>query len=425
MLNRFERFIAFRYLRSKRKEVFISIITIISILGVAVSVAVLDVTLAIMTGFEREFREKLIGSNAHILVRQFGSQMSGWPELQAKIEEIPEVLSVFPYSYNQAMLSTDAGAQGVILYGVADNPAAKEKIKEFLEPKDTVDFLFSPPKTEIQRPDGTLDQIELPPLLVGRELVRRLGLRPGEPVTVFSPRMSSSPQGLIPKQRRFLVVGIYHFGFIEYEGGIAYTSLSAAQSFFGLGEAVTGLEVRVRNMDRAKDVALVIREKIGGAESPYYVTDWTEQNKALWQAMKLEKRVYFIVLLLVIFIASFSIVSTLVMMVMEKGKDIAILKSMGAPDGSILRIFLMQGSIIGFLGMLLGSIIGVLGCLGLREFGFPLDERVFGISEVPIYMSLENFIIVAFAAFLITTLAGVYPAIRAARLNPAEALRYE
>lgn len=421
----FERFVAFRYLRSKRKEVFISIITVISVLGVAISVMVLDVVLAVMTGFESELRDKLIGANAHVVVRKFGGQLESWQSVREKVLTVPGVTGAFPYTYNQAMLTVPSGARGLLIHGISDLPEAKKKVSQYLEEGTDIEQLFTHPTIEVMRPDGIPDQVRLPPLVVGRELRKRLGIPFDEPVTMFSPELSSSPQGLIPKQRRFIVVGSYSSGLVEYENSLAYTSMADAQAFFGLGEGVTGVEVTVKNLFEAKQTAQKILEALGGPESNFYTTDWTEPNKPLWDAIRLEKRVYFIVLLLLILVASFSIVSTLVMVVMEKGKDIAILKSMGARDSSILRIFLIQGSVIGVAGTILGTALGVAGCWGLREFGFEIDRNVFSLDRVPVHMIPSNFITVACSAFVITTLAGIYPAVRASRLKPAEALRYE
>ncbi len=426
MIASLQAFIALRYLRSKRKEVFISIITIISVLGVAISVMVLDIVLAVMTGFEAELRKKLIDANAHLVVRRYGGYIDNWEELSKSIREVPGVLQAFPYSYNQAMLSTESGrAKGLLIRGVVNKSAATSKIENILTEGTKIEDLFSPPAFTIRRPDGTNDDISLPPLIAGQALARSLGLNRSRAVSLFSPELSPSPQGLVPRVRRFQIVGSYASGLVEYESGLAYTSLGAAQKFFGLGSSVSGVEVSVANVFQAKEIAKKIIKRLGGENSGYYATDWTEPNKALWEALKLEKRVYFIVLLLLIIVASFSIVSTLVMVVMEKGKDIAILKTMGATNKKIAQIFLLQGATIGVLGVIFGSIFGVVGCFALREYGFEIDQTVFSLSTVPVHMEPVNFLMVAVAGFLITVFAGLYPARRAASLQPAVALRYE
>jgi len=421
----FESFVALRYLRSKRKEVFISIITVISIIGVAVSVMVLDIVLAVMTGFEDELRTKLVDAGAHITVRRFGGDIVDYKEIIDRIKKVDSVVAAVPFTYNQALISTASGARGLLIRGIASDPASKEKLAKLLTHSSDFDRLFTPQTIAVDRPDGEPDEVRLPPLIVGRALRDRMGVYIDSPVMVISPELGSSPQGLVPKVRRFLVVGVYSSGLLEYEAGLAYTSIDEAQRFFSMGDTVSGIDVTVKDMFQARQVADAIIADLGGAESQLYATDWTEPNKPLWQAMKLEKQVYFIVLLLLILIASVSIVNTLVMVVMEKSRDIAVMKSMGARDRSILKIFVLQGAVIGVFGIILGTFLGYAGCWGLREFGFPLNAAVFSVDQVPVRMIPGNFIVVAISAFLITLSAGVYPAFRAARLRPAEVLRFE
>lgn len=423
----FEPLLAFRYLRSKRKEVFISIITVISVLGVAVSVMVLDIVLSIMTGFEEELQTKLIDANAHIVVRRLGGDIDATPELLTKIREVQGVAAAFPFTYNQAMISTPFGSRGLLVRGLADDEASRKKLLKVLKNGANFDKLFSPAAVTVNRPDGREDSVNLPPLIIGRALRESLSIAAEAPVMLFAPDFTAAPQGLVPKLKRFAIVGFYSSGLIEYENGLAYASIKDAQNFFGLGGRVSGVEVVLSDSDllRARDIAQNIVDNLSESGVGYYATDWTEQNKPLWDAIRLEKKVYFIVLLLLILVASFSIISTLIMIVMEKGKDIAILKSMGATDRSILRVFLIQGCLIGFTGVLLGTLFGYLGCIGLREYGFQLDERVFSLSQVPVHMLPQNFILVAISGLIITALAGIYPAKRAAGLRPAEALRYE
>lgn len=420
-----EQFVARRYLGSKRREVFISIITIISVLGVAVSVLVLDMVLAIMTGFEAELKAKMVNVDAHVKIASLSGDLRDWPDIRSKVRAVEGVTDVYPYTYNQAMLNSRGRAQGLLIRGVAPLAGAGDKLEEYLQDGLTLERLFSPVFVPIKRPDGTEDSVRLPPLIVGKALAEQYALAVGDVVTVVSANVTAGPQGLMPRLRRFVVVGRYSSGLIEYEKGLAYTAMEDAQSFFGLGDNVSALEVTVDEVFAAPKIAENIEETLREHSFGYAVSDWTVRNRPLWEALRLEKRVYYIVLLLLILVASFSIVSTMVMIVMEKSRDIAILKVMGAKDGSVLRIFLLQGCIIGGLGTILGSILGFFGCLALREFGFPIDETVFSMKEVPVHMLPENFALVAVSAFVITSLAGVYPAIRASRLNPAAALRYE
>lgn len=425
MASRFEPFVALRYLRSKRKEVFISIITVISVLGVAVSVMVLDIVLAVMTGFEAELQSKLIDANAHLIFREIGGDMEDWEELVSVIEKDPDVVTVVPFTFSQAMISTKGGARGVIIRGVPNRGDARGKLARLLPSERETQRLFTPATTPVERPDGTIDEVVLPPLIVGAAFRDQFGVKEGSTVTVLTPQVTSSPQGLIPRLKRFLVVGTYASGLIEYEKGLAYTSLADAQRFFGLGSKVTGIEVDVTDLMRARKIGERIMRSLGPRAAGIVMTDWTEPNKPLWDAIRLEKRVYFIVLLLLVLVASFSIVSTLVMVVMEKSRDIAILKSMGAADSTVRNIFMLQGSIIGAAGIVLGTILGIAGCFALRRYGFKLDESVFSLKEVPVHMIPANFVTVAVAAFVITVIAGVYPARRAAKLRPADVLRYE
>jgi len=422
VLRGFESWVALRYLRSRRKEVFISIITIISILGVAVSVMVLDIVLSVMTGFEGELKSKLIDTSSHVIVRQYGGELQNWGEVREKVLSVREVVSAEPYTYNQGMLSHEGSAHGLLVQGITDSPAQAEKIKKNIVAGNFSD-LFAPGKFEFTRPDGERDIVELPTAIVGRALANRYGIKVGMPITILAPQFSASPQGLVPRLKRFLVVGVYSSGLVEYESGLAFTSLRVAQGFFGNGENVTGLEVMVKDLDRAKIVGREITKAL--EPGAYETSDWAARNKPLYDALNLEKKVYFIVLLLLILIASFSIVSTLVMVVMEKSKDIAMLKTLGAKNSSIRNIFLLQGSIIGASGTALGTMLGLAGCLALKEIGWELDESVFALTKVPVYFIPENFIVVAVASFIITTLAGFYPAMRAANLRVADALRFE
>jgi lipoprotein-releasing system permease protein len=420
----FETFVARRYLKSKRKEVFISIITVISVLGVAISVLVLDMVLAIMTGFEIELQSKFVDANSHLTFKRIGGEISDYESIVEQIRKQPDVLSAEPFTFSQAFLTTPQGSRGLLIRGEPGTAAFRDRLAKMKATPLQVDRLFKPPPVEVKRPDGTTDMIELPALIIGKALSDRLGIYPGDVVNVFSPQFGSSPKGLIPKLRRFQIVGIYNSGLTEYEAGLAYASIDATQAFFELGTRVTGIEATVTDMYKARAIGDKILGQIS-SEDPLYFSDWTEPNKPLWEAIKLERRVYFIVLLLLILIASFSIVSTLVMVVMEKSRDIAILKCLGATDSSILRIFIFQGSIIGTTGIILGSILGYLGCVILRKVGFPLDVSVFSLEQVPVHLDPWAFVTVAVAAFFITLLAGVYPAFRAARLKTADALRYE
>lgn len=424
-LSKFEPFVAVRYLRSKRKEVFVSVITIISLLGVAISVMVLNIVLSVMTGFEEELQSKLIDANAHITLRRFTGNLNYTEGLKEIITETQGVKSVYPFTYSQAMIKTDQGARGILVRGVPNEPDSKEKVQKNLKENASTDSLFVNAPVDILRPDGQTERISLPTIILGEELQRRIGVEVGGIVTLLSPDFSSSPLGLMPRHRRFVVSAIYSSGLVEYEAGLIYMGIDEAKKFFAFEDKVSGIELSVFDRNNTGGIIQSLEHALENYPDGLILSDWTDQNKPLWEAIKLEKRVYFIVLLLLILVASFSIVATLVMVVMEKGRDIAIFKTMGATDSQILRIFLLQGAIIGFSGVLLGTAFGYFGCLALRTYGFPIDAKVFSLDTVPVHMNATNFIVVAVSGFIITSLVGLYPARRASRLIPAEALRFE
>ena len=422
----FSKKIALRYLWSKRSEAFISIISIISVAGIAIGVMVLCIVMAVMTGFEHELREKIVGTDSHIIVRKLGEKVTGWREIRDKISHVPGVVSVSPYTSNQALLRANDRASGILIRGVEEGSAGADQLSHFLRGSFSLKELFTPPAVSVVSPDsGKEESATLPGIVLGRELCTQLGLIAGTPLSILSPTVGSTPFGLIPRFKRFVVVGSYSSGLVEYDSSLAYVPLAEAQRFFQMGDAVNGFEVRVKVVDDAPRIAQEIVSALGGLSSGLYAQDWTERNKPLWNAIHLEKRVYFIVLLLIIVMASFSIVTTLIMIVLEKRRDIAIMKTLGASANSIALIFCTQGAIIGFTGTLSGLLLGFLGCEALKTWGFPLDERVFQMSTLPIQMEPLNFLVIGIAAFLIGCGATIYPAFRASGLKPSDAFRFE
>lgn len=421
----FSRKIALRYLWSRRSEAFISIITRMSVIGVAIGVMVLNIVMAVMTGFEHELREKIVGTDSHIVLRNaLGGGIGGWRELSQKVKGVEGVTSVSPFTNNQALIRSESRASGLLVRGVERDTDSMQRLGQFVKDSGSLDALFNPPPITVSLATGEESEATLPGILVGRSLAYSHQLFSGNPISLLSPQVSSTPFGLVPSFRRFVVVGTYSSGLSQYESGVAYVSLSEAQRFFGMGDTVTGLEVRVSDIDAAPQVARTIINTLGSGAG-IAAEDWTETNRSLWSAIQLEKRAYFVVLLLIIVMASFSIVTTLIMTVMEKRKDIAIMKTMGASTSSISRIFRIQGAVIGGIGTVLGLLFGYLGCLALRHYGFPLDEQVFQMSTLPVHIELNNFIATGVAAFLICFFATVYPARRAARVEPSEGLRYD
>ncbi|RMG40539.1 MAG: FtsX-like permease family protein, partial [Candidatus Dadabacteria bacterium] len=313
--------------------------------------------MAVMSGFEIELREKIIGANSHIVVKKLGGSIRNYKNLIKEIKQVDGVKSVSAFTYNQAMLRTKKSAAGVLVRGIEPESAAARQLLNYLPENSDIVSLLSP----IPLPED--NKIELPPLVVGRELARAMFLVPGKAVSLLSPQVESSPFGLIPKFRRFIVSGTYSSGLVEYENTLVYTSLEAAQRFFKMEGAVSGLEVLVNDVEKAPIVSRAIMDKISGLQVGLYAQDWTETNKPLWDAIKLEKKAYFIILLLIVVMASFSIVSTLVMIVLEKRRDIAVLMTMGANSRNIADIFKFQGAIIGAIGTVLGLLFGFFGCL--------------------------------------------------------------
>jgi lipoprotein-releasing system permease protein len=406
--------IAKRYLWTRRSEAAITLITVISILGIAIGVTTLNIVMAVMTGFQSEIREKILGADAHIVIRKVEDGIDDWQRIEKMISQVTGVETISPFTYHQALLRAGDASVGVLVRGISqDSSSANELAKNLGKNPDSIKELFK------------FGNKSLPTIFIGRELARSAGVFPGGIVSLMSPQTSSTPFGLVPRFRRFQVSGIYSSGLIEYESGLAYTDLKVAQSFFRLGERVTGFEVRVKSVDDAPKIAKAIMNSLSETEVGFFVRDWTETNRAFFEAMNLEKKVYFIVLLLIVVMASFSVVSSLIMVVLEKRKDIAILRTLGASARDISSIFRWQGAVIGATGVILGTILGVTGCFILKKYGFPIDERIFQMSTLPVHLELTNVLMVASAAFLISLLATIYPAKRASGLEPSEILRYE
>lgn len=413
--------VAYRYLLTKRKEAFISIISIVSLIGIAIGVGVLNIVMAIMTGFEYELKSKIIGANSHIIVRRQFSEIQNEEGSKEKILNVKGVKSISPYVYKQGLLRYNDKSTGMLIKGVKEGTDASLKIFENVN-----DVNESTLYRKQEYKDLTNDHISnLPCVIVGKQLSLDFGLHKGSVVTLLSSSMQSSPFGLMPKYRRFIVCGIYASGLSDYESGLVYIDIKEAQSFFELGQKISGYEVFIDNLDNAPIVADNIDKELKTI-SPYYFTQtWLDLNKPLWEALQLEKKTYFIVLLLIIIMASFSVVTTLVMIVLEKRKDVAVLKTLGATTKDIAKVFISMGVVIGFVGTVLGVILGMVGCILLEKYGFPLDPRVFPVDKVPIRVEVINVIMVSVSSFLISLLATIYPSLRASKLNPSEVLRYE
>jgi lipoprotein-releasing system permease protein len=411
-------FIGLRYLRAKRREAFISLITVIATAGVAIGVLTLNVVLAVMTGFEEDLRDRILGFTPHVLVTGYGAAMPNDPSLVTRLRAVSGVLVAEPYVQGQAMLSSAANVAGIMLRGVEPVPGGAIDFARHLRVGRIEDLAEA---REVVRDAGGAT-VRLPGIILGKELARELDVQPGDPVNVVSPVAIPTVIGPVPKVKRFAVVGLFEAGMIEYDSALAYISLADAQHFFGLGDAITGIELRTDNLDRADAVATVIAGAIG---FDHQVRSWKDTNATLFSAIKLETTVYFVVLLLIVMVAAFNIVATLVMVVMEKRKDIAVLKSMGATRAGIAQIFIYKGLVIGGVGTVTGSVAGLGVCELLRTYGIPLPKDVFYVSTVPVKIYPEYFALVVAVSLAMCLLATLYPARQASRLAPVEAIRYD
>jgi lipoprotein-releasing system permease protein len=415
---RYEWFIGLRYLKAKRKQTFISIITIISIVGVAVGVMTLIVVLAVMSGFEKTLKEKILGTQAHLVVLKANQQgMDHYEEILKQVQDVKGVVSAAPFIFNQVMLSSESSVSGVVIKGI--DP---DRVGEVTE------LAHNMKAGRLQDLKGESDS---PGIILGAELAKHLGVTLNDAIQVVSPLGTMTPMGMMPKMKRFRAIGIFYSGMYEYDNTMAYISLESAQKFFGMGARVTGIEIKTNDIYKVKEIGKEIRQKLG---FPFWTKDWMEMNRNLFSALKLEKIAMFIILVLIVLVAALNIISTLIMVVMEKNKDIAILKSMGTPSKGILRIFIIEGGIIGVVGTALGTILGLGIALNLdkivgfleNRFGFKIfSPDIYYIEKFPSQVNPMDVGLIIMTAILISLLATLYPSWRASKLDPAEALRYE
>ncbi len=418
----FELLIGLRYLKAKRKSTFISIITFISTAGVMLGVMALIIVLAVMTGFEEDLKEKILGTNAHIVVVRNGAPMEDYRQVMEKLKSLKGVTAATPFIYNQVMLSSGKNVSGVVLRGI---DVATDRLVTRLS-KSVV--------------EGSIDRLEpkmgdgrgaLPGLLVGKELAKHLHLFVGDKINVISPMGNITPLGMMPKMKPFRVAGIFNTGMFEYDSTLAYISLGQAQSFFDLGDTVTGVQLKVEDVYHTGELAGSINRQLG---SDFYARDWMQMNRNILFALKTEKVVMFIILTLIVLVAAFGIASTLFMVVMEKNRDIAILKSMGATGSSIMKIFVLEGLVIGIIGTALGVVSGLLVALNLEPI-ISIIQKITGqnffskdiyyLDRFPSLVVPSDVVLISVTSVLISFIATLYPAWQASRMLPAEALRYE
>lgn len=444
---RFELFIATRYLRAKRRQAFIGIITGISIVGVAAGVASLIVALAINNGFRQDLQQRLIGSTSHIsLLRIEDDGIKDWPPLLQRLSKEPHVVAAAPAIFEQVLISRGPRARGAVLKGMIPSyerkvgdllASIKEGSAKALEETDTEKTHVGTAASAVEQseannpaqdsPDSLADVharvAAMPPIIIGKDMADGLGATVGSVVLVVSPQGELTPFGLVPKYSRFRVVGIFNSGFFDYDSSWAFTSLSEAQRLFGLGNLISVIEFKVDDIYKADQIS---RELEDAAGKGFMTTNWMEQNKALFHALRLERLVTFITIGLIVFVAALNILISLIMMVMEKTRDIAVLLSMGTRKAQVRNIFIAQGVLIGTVGTAIGLLLGyAISYAGGHYHIISLSPEVYSIDYVPFAPRLMDGVLVAFVAVGISFVATLYPSWSAGRTLPAEALRYE
>jgi lipoprotein-releasing system permease protein len=405
---RFELFVGFRYLRGKRRNSFISLITFFSIFGVMIGVMTLIVVLGVMTGFDKQLFKTVLGTTSHVVITRAGG-IEDYPAVIRKVEAAPEVLASAPFFAGQVLLKTDSSVTGAVLRGIEQEQ--EERVSDFGA------YL-----------SGALEDGGI---VLGTELARQLNVLPGDTVKVISPYFVSTPMGEVPYKKDLLVTGLYTSGMYEYDSTFSFVTLAQAQRLFGVDRTISGIEVKIADPMRAGLVASALSRQLGDG---LWARSWMDLNRTFLAALRHEKIIMAVILILIIVVAAFNIASTLIMVVMEKTRDIGILKSVGAPRSSIQNIFIIDGLIVGFIGTTLGVLFGyalansldsVVRLLGML-FGIELfPSAIYYFDKIPVDTSIFDTFWIAGSAIVLTLLATLYPAWQASKLNPVEALRYE
>jgi lipoprotein-releasing system permease protein len=413
----YELFIGLRYTRAKRRNHFISFISMTSMVGIALGVAALIVVLSVMNGFQEELRSRILGVASHMQVSGMDGTLEQWPVAAGLVSRHPEVQASAPYIMAQGMLSYGQAVRGAVVRGVL--PEREDEVADIGAHIRAGDL-------KALRP-GDFG------IVLGADLAQGLGVGLGDKVVVMAPQGQFTPTGMVPRLKQFKVVGIFQIGMYEYDAGLALINIEDAAKLYRMGDKVSGLRLKLTDLYRAPQVASELVEQLG-EHGNYAITDWTQQHTNFFRAVQMEKRVMFVILTLIVAVAAFNIVSTLVMAVTDKRADIAILRTLGASPRSIMQIFIVQGALIGVIGTLLGVVGGVLLALNI-ETVVPFIERVFGIqflakdvyyiSELPSHLQWADVAVITSVSLGLSLLATLYPSWRASRINPAEALRYE
>jgi lipoprotein-releasing system permease protein len=417
----FELFIGLRYTRAKRKNHFISFISLTSMVGIALGVAALIVVLSVMNGFQKELRTRILGVASHLEITGSNNQLSDWQQVATYSAKQPHVLASAPYIMAQGMLSYDQGVQGAIIRGVL--PVAEDNVAD-LGRNMKVGQLADLRAGEFG-------------IILGADLAYNLGAQVGDKVVVMAPQGQFTPAGVVPRLKQFTVVGLFQVGMYEYDAGLALIHMEDAAKLYRMGDSVSGVRLKLDDLFGAPDIAAIMAAQLNenaSSQGQYYVSDWTRQHANFFKAVQMEKRVMFIILTLIVAVAAFNIVSTLVMAVTDKRADIAIMRTLGASPASIMSIFIIQGALIGVIGTALGAVFGIVVALnistiipfieGLFHVQF-LSKEVYAISDLPSDLIWSDVIVIVMMSFLLSLIATLYPSWRASKINPAEALRYE
>ena len=411
----YELMIGLRYTRAKRRNHFISFISLISMLGIALGVTALIVVLSVMNGFQTELRGRILAVVSHVQISGADGEMSNWEAVARDAEKLPEVRGAAPYVQAQGMLSFGSSVRGAMVRGII--PDEEKKVADF--------------GTHMK--EGSIDSLQPDAfnIVLGSELARALGVFPGDKVTLIAPQGVVTPAGVVPRLKTFTVSGLFEVGMFEYESGLALIRLEDAQKLYRMDDRVSGVRLKLDDLFRAP---WVVRELAQTLKVPAYISDWTRSHANFFRAVQIEKNMMFIILSLIVAVAAFNIVSTLVMAVTDKQADIAILRTLGASPRSVMKIFIVQGALIGFIGLGLGVLGGVTLALNI-DVVVPFIERLLGtqlfskevyyINSLPSELQWKDVVTITAVSFVLSLVATLYPSWRASRINPAEALRYE
>ena len=422
--------VALSHLRSRRSEAGINVITVVSILGVTIGVTALIMVLAVMEGFEIDLRDKILGSNAHLVVLNYEGNFDLGEDTLNRIENIDGVAAAAPFVYSEMMIRSTQGAAGVVFKGI--DPDYTPKVTNLVESLEVgPDGPVSTKEQQsllldgLARPEATTDdESPKPGIFIGKELAQELYVTAGDVVHIINP--IGGGVGIMgvptPDVRSFRVAGIFHTGMYEYDTKWTYVLIEEAQKFLKLDNEINGIEVQVHDIDNAPDLALAVQTELS---YPFFLRHWMELNSKLFAALKMEKIVMGLILSLIVMVASLNIVGTLILVVLTRGREISILRAMGASSKQILHVFMLEGIIIGFVGTIVGTILGLTGCYFLDQYQFPLDTDVYYMDTLPVVVEPQTVLTVVVTAIAISFLATIYPALVASKMDPVEGLRYE